>query len=500
MEGERCPSCHRFSHEQCTREKGHDGVCSGRAQRGATTITRAEWWSENNPSTLQRADLEQGTLKAPFPAFGGKSRIARVVWDRLGADVRNYVENFAFSSAVLLRRPGGAGAVETINDRNAFVSNFWRAVQRDPAAVAAHADWPVNEVDLHARHRWLVTSDEAAAILERVREDPDAYDARIAGWWCWGACCWIGSGWCDETHRNSRANQRPDIKGQMVTAAVMEKRCKLTGNGVGAGVHANPDEAILSEKMPHMTSSLGVNQGPSVKMPHMDPAGRLVLSPPEGERADMHEKRPRAHTNGRGWMPGVLGPGERQPALAQDGWGITVGIDPGDGAGVCEARRRWVTAWMLRLADRLRTVRVCCGHWSRICDSPSTMSLLGLTGVFLDPPYRTHLGDGSVNRTRHIYANDRHQDVNALCDEVQAWALKWAPDPLVRIALCGLEGEYPEIDRTVGQPGGWTVHAWKSKGGYGNRKGGDSNENRHRERVWFSPHCLPEKSEGGLWG
>lgn len=47
MEGERCPSHHRFSGEQCTREKGHDGVCSGRAQRGATTITRAEWWSKN---------------------------------------------------------------------------------------------------------------------------------------------------------------------------------------------------------------------------------------------------------------------------------------------------------------------------------------------------------------------------------------------------------------------------------------------------------------------
>jgi len=26
--------------------------------------------------------------------------------------------------------------------------------------------------------------------------DPDYYDARAAGWWCWGACSWIGSGWC----------------------------------------------------------------------------------------------------------------------------------------------------------------------------------------------------------------------------------------------------------------------------------------------------------------
>jgi hypothetical protein len=26
--------------------------------------------------------------------------------------------------------------------------------------------------------------------------DPDHFDARIAGWWVWGLCQWIGSGWC----------------------------------------------------------------------------------------------------------------------------------------------------------------------------------------------------------------------------------------------------------------------------------------------------------------
>lgn len=63
-------------------------------------------------------------LKAPFPAFGGKSRVAAEVWRRFG-DVRNYVEPFCFSAAVLLKRPGFVtGAVETINDRNLFVANF----------------------------------------------------------------------------------------------------------------------------------------------------------------------------------------------------------------------------------------------------------------------------------------------------------------------------------------------------------------------------------------
>jgi hypothetical protein len=116
------------------------------------------------------------------------------------------------------------------------------------------------------------------------------------------------------------------------------------------------------------------------------------------------------------------------------------------------------------------------------------MTRLGRTAVFLDPPYRTELGDGTRNRNRHIYANDRHQDVNALCDEVQAWCIRWGPDPMVRIALCGLEGEYPELADLV-RGGGWSVLAWTSNGGYGNMSGAD-NANRRRERVWFSPACL----------
>ena len=43
-------------------------------------------------------------VPAPFPYFGGKSRIAHLVWERFG-DVPNYVEPFAGSLAVLLGRP-----------------------------------------------------------------------------------------------------------------------------------------------------------------------------------------------------------------------------------------------------------------------------------------------------------------------------------------------------------------------------------------------------------
>ena len=130
-------------------------------------------------------------LAAPFPYFGGKSKAAPLVWSRFG-DVKNYVEPFCGSAAMLLCSPEGT-RTETINDADGFVSNFWRAVRADPEAVAYHADFPVSETDLFARHGWLVNRAER---LKWSLEDPDFYDAKIAGWWVWGACNWIGGGWC----------------------------------------------------------------------------------------------------------------------------------------------------------------------------------------------------------------------------------------------------------------------------------------------------------------
>jgi len=131
-------------------------------------------------------------LKAPFPYFGGKSRAASAVWAALG-DVKNYVEPFAGSAAMLLGATDGK-RIETINDFDGFITNFWRSIAHDPQAVAHHADWPVNESDLFARHSWLVRQRDG--MTDRLHADPEWYDTKIAGWWVWGVCAWIGSGWC----------------------------------------------------------------------------------------------------------------------------------------------------------------------------------------------------------------------------------------------------------------------------------------------------------------
>lgn len=131
-------------------------------------------------------------LIAPFPWFGGKSSVADEVWRRFGS-VANFVEPFFGSGACLLARPNVVG-FETVNDFDGLLTNAWRALQIDPAAVAHHANWPVSECDLHARHYWLLGQRES--ITARLMGDPDYFDAKAAGWWLWGISSWIGSGWC----------------------------------------------------------------------------------------------------------------------------------------------------------------------------------------------------------------------------------------------------------------------------------------------------------------
>ncbi len=181
-------------------------------------------------------------LKAPFPWFGGKSRVAAEVWARFG-EVKNYVEPFAGSLAVLLGRPHAPG-IETVNDLDGYVANFWRAITKDPEAVAAFADWPVNECDLHARHLWLVSQKER--FVPRLMGDPDFYDAKIAGWWVWGLCSWIGTGWC------SGRGPWVSMDGEMVLG------------DAGQGVN---------RQLPHLGDA---GQGINRQLPHLGDAGQGI--------------------------------------------------------------------------------------------------------------------------------------------------------------------------------------------------------------------------------
>lgn len=337
-------------------------------------------------------------LKAPFPWFGGKSRVAHLVWERFG-DVPNYVEPFAGSLAVLLGRET-APRVETVNDIDCWIANFWRALQADPDLVATFANWPVNEADLHARHLWLVNQIE---FREKIKTDPEFYDSKIAGWWVWGICQWIGSGWCAQPGWRGRTNAGRQARGILTaddtrTDRTVIKRPRL-GRGAGRGV------------------------------------SRKIL-----DRDNEHESD-----------------------LANHG----------------------LRDWLNALSRRLRRVRVCCGDWSRVV-GPSVTDKIGITGIFLDPPYDLRvvsnaesLRDGAAP-TDKLYEN--HD--NDLSAAVREWAIKNGDNPLLRIALCGYEGEH-ELPST------WQKVPWKASGGFGNQNPNTNGAiNATRERIWFSPHCL----------
>jgi len=63
--------------------------------------------------------------------------------------------------------------------------------------------------------------------------------------------------------------------------------------------------------------------------------------------------------------------------------------------------------------------------------------------------------------------------------------------------LAGYEGEHESLAAL-----GWRVQAWSARGGYASLAGNDSpGANRHRERLWFSPHCLgPAGGKQGALG
>ena len=333
-------------------------------------------------------------LRSPFPWFGGKRRIAHEVWAALG-DVDNYVEPFFGSGAVLLERPAWhRGRVETVNDLDRYVANFWRALSADPQGVARYADWPVSEADLEARHLWLVT--HGAELIDSMSVDPEFYDVKVAGWWVWGICSWIGGGWCSGT-------------GPWVSdGSRMVKRQDLDSN---------------------------CGQGVNRKLPHLGDAGQGV-------------NRQLPHLNGP--------------------------------QGISRASSADLNEYLSGLANRLRSVRVCNGDWSRIV-TRGALVMGGTVGVFLDPPYL-----GEV-RCGNLYSTDDH----SIANDVREWCLLNGDDPRLRIVLAGYAAEHDDL-----MPDTWRRVEWSGSASYKSAASGakdrakGTDANRHQERLWLSPACL----------
>lgn len=318
--------------------------------------------------------------KPPGPWFGGKTHAAAAVWQALG-DVAHYVEPFMGMLGVLLNRPHEPNRVsysETVNDLDGFLVNAFRCIQMQPDETAEWCSWPVIEADLMARHLWLLRWKQERN-LERLMGDPLWYHPQAGGWWLWGLCSWIGSGWC--------SGQGPWVVGE--DGRIM-KRPKA-----GAGV---------CRQLPHLG-----NDGQGVNAPQLREPG---------------VSRQRPHLIGDG--QGVLHAGLREPGVESESVYHPL-IMPK------------LRAWFGFLAARLRHVRILNGDWKRAVTGCATLTLPcrqggnGVCGVFLDPPYST-----AAERTSNLYVEEDLQVAVA----AREWALATGPDPRYRIVFAGFAGEH----------------------------------------------------------
>jgi DNA adenine methylase len=386
-----------------------------------------DWW----PSVAAHSELVTSTI---FPYFGGKSKIADLVWERFG-NVVNYVEPY-FGSGIIMRSRPHAPTIETVNDYSSHVSNVWRAIKWRPEETAEWADWPVNETDLHARHAYLVKHE--AALREKLLADPDFCDPKLAGWWIWGICAWIGSGWCTNyaATRDGRKQQKPFLSG-------------YPGSPLqGQGIHSKR----MRQRLPMLAGSGG-----------------------EDDHACAH--------HGRGVHGKTLS--QRLPALSEK---AATGVHSG-------SNRSRLYDVMAAISHRFRHTRITCGDAKRVLSDAVTWRH-GLTGVFLDPPY-----PGDAGSTSGIYTNAKAEratfnDAFRYCVEnggnkslrIALCYYEGTKAPLED----GTSVDVSDHLRSLG----WEIVAWKAGGGYGGQSG--TNKNASRERVAFSPHCL-RAAQGSLF-
>jgi DNA adenine methylase len=134
----------------------------------------------------------------------------------------------------------------------------------------------------------------------------------------------------------------------------------------------------------------------------------------------------------------------------------------GQGAGI----ERYFTT----LSERLRNVRVVCGDWKRVVSPAVLSNNKKLTGVLLDPPYTKGNQQYGAGGTGGDIAN-----------AVRLWAIANGDNKMLRIALCGLEGEHS-------MPAGWKRVKWHAGKGMSLSK--EAMADRKLETIWFSPHCI----------
>lgn len=263
-------------------------------------------------------------MKSLFPYQGGKKSISTKVWSSFGNDLKNYIEPFCGSAAVLFNRPDHINCIETINDIDGLLINAYRSIKYKPEEVVHYTDWPVSELCCEARHHYLCKLYAQTNFINNMRIDETSCDPKSAGYWIYGACMWMGQGWCSDKQINKYVNGNPDIIKDILNGKDYEHRDNFG-------------------RLPRM--GRGINRGNFGKLPHLGNPGTGI------NREDFG----------------------RLPNLGDAGTGIN------------RDDKKLINI-MNDYCNRLRNVRIVCGDWQRVLTTSVTINN-GLTGVFLDPPY-----------------------------------------------------------------------------------------------------------------
>jgi hypothetical protein len=397
-------------------------------------------------------------MKAPYPYFGGKSTVASTIWKALGQP-KHYIEPFCGSAAVLLARPdyNPQKHMETINDKDGFVCNAWRGMQFAPDELARYCDHPVNHCDLSARRKYM---NDHQDLLLKLCDDPEYFDAKIAGYWIWAMSCWIGSGLIWPRARPDVANAR--------------------------GVHA-------------------LCQIPQIVAGHECGVNRISQIPEIGDGKGINNQIPLSYETGVCRRPYIshAGVGVNQTSIckrpcfsAKSAHGVhkvTLVEESAPALDVRDPYTPGIYTWFRQLSERLRRVRVVCGDWTRVCggnwqDDRGACGIFfdpkDTCGFFFDPPYDPE----KCGRDPKIYT----QESATVSEDVRNWCIERGEWKTYRIVLAG----YYEEHKILEEKYGWTIHRWSAPGGFANRGKGNTKgeENRHKETLFFSPHC----HSGGL--
>ena len=400
--------------------------------------------------------------KAPFPYYGGKSRVAQLVWEAFGGQLDRYLEPFFGSGAVLLKAPTPAKS-EVVCDMSPHLSNFWRAIQADPDAVARHADFPTDHMTLHARHGWL--RKWGVEQHDRVWNDAEYYDSMAAGWWAWGCSIWIGSGFAETNHVPEKVpNVGPEAAMRGTQQDFDRKHaqrpyvCKHTDGGQGVSMQGRdaPDVPPLVRGH-HPTVCQGV------------------------ESDWTHDKRPRVfphHAYGNVVAMQSKDVLDGMPIVNHQvgGHGCNLQRLQLDGEGPMPLDGTRLQPWLRWLHERLRRVIVLHRSWeSGVTDVMTMKAAKGKAkvGIFLDPPYKTE------HRSKALYGSDLKGQSDDIATAAYEWAVaKSIERPEIKIAYCCRHGDFPLPDE-------WT----EDVRGFAGVNDAERREN-HKDCIMFSPSCF----------